>query len=80
MIEVERLTVAQVAARIGVAASTWRSYVARDQAPKPDGHYDARTPWWLAEAVDAWRVEHPRPVRVRRAPTRRVVEPTVPVR
>jgi hypothetical protein len=80
MTEVERLTVAQVADRIGVAASTWRSYVARGQAPKPDGHYDARTPWWLAEVVDAWRATHPRPVRARRASAGRVVEPTVPVR
>jgi len=49
-----RLTVAQVAERINVATSTWRSYVARDQAPKPDGHFDARTPWWWSSTVDRW--------------------------
>lgn len=50
----ERLTVAQVAERVKVATSTWRSYVARDQAPKPDGHFDARTPWWWSTTVDRW--------------------------
>jgi hypothetical protein len=55
----ERLTVAQAAERAGVATSTWRSYVARDQAPKPDGAYDARTPWWWASTVDTWMGARP---------------------
>jgi len=56
----ERLTVAGVAARLGIRPSTWRSYVAREQAPKPDGEYDGRTPWWLASTVDAWQSARPR--------------------
>lgn len=52
----ERLTVSAVAERLGgIQPSTWRAYVARDQAPKPDGWYDRRTPWWYASTIDAWR-------------------------
>lgn len=55
----ERLTVAQAAELVGVTASTWRAYVARDQAPKPDGEYDRRTPWWYASTVKAWHKARP---------------------
>lgn len=58
--EDERLTVAQAADRAKVQTSTWRSYVARNQAPKPDGEFDGRTPWWLASTVDAWLASRPR--------------------
>ena len=50
----ERLTVSAVAERLGIQPSTWRSYVARELAPKPDGEYDRRTPWWFASTIDAW--------------------------
>jgi hypothetical protein len=51
----ERLTVSAVAERLGIQPSTWRAYVARGQAPKPDGWYDRRTPWWHASTIEAWR-------------------------
>lgn len=50
----DRLTVAEVAEHLGIAPSTFRSYVARDQAPKPDGHHDARTPWWRRATIERW--------------------------
>jgi hypothetical protein len=50
-----RLTVREVADRLNIAPSTWRSYVARGQAPAPEGQFDARTPWWSAEAIDDWQ-------------------------
>lgn len=55
----EKLTVGQVADRLGIARNTWNSYVARDQAPKPDGHHDLRTPWWYAATVDGWNADRP---------------------
>lgn len=66
-----RLTASEAAERAGVATSTWRAYVARARqeraagrdrpnlAPEPDGHYDARTPWWYATTVDAWNRHRP---------------------
>ena len=53
----ERLTVAQAASLAGVRPSTWRSYVAREQAPRPDGQFDGRTPWWHEETVREWMEE-----------------------
>ena len=50
----ERLTVTQAAEMAGVTPSTWRSYVAREQAPKPDGEFDKRTPWWWDSTVQSW--------------------------
>lgn len=55
-----KLRLAAVAERAGVAPKTFSGYVARDQAPKPDGHYDARTPWWYASTIDAWMSSRPR--------------------
>lgn len=51
----DRLTVGEVAALIGVATSTFRAYVARGQAPPPDGHLDGRTPYWLRSTIKSWR-------------------------
>jgi len=56
----ERLTSAEVSTRLDVQPSTWRSWVSRDQAPKPDGAYDARTPYWLASTIDEWKASRPR--------------------
>lgn len=56
----DRLTVREVAEHLGIAPSTFRAYVARDFAPKPDGQYDARTPWWSRETVEAWAAGRPR--------------------
>jgi len=55
-----KLRVVEAAARAGIAPSTWRAYVAREQAPAADGQYDARTPWWYESTVDAWMAERPR--------------------
>lgn len=49
-----RLTVAQVAALVGVRPATWRAYVSRDQAPRPVEYLDARTPLWDRAVVEAW--------------------------
>jgi hypothetical protein len=51
----ERWTVAEIAERLGIEPSTWRAYVAREQAPKPDGRYDRRTPWWHARTIQEWQ-------------------------
>jgi hypothetical protein len=55
-----RLTGVQVAERVNVSASTWRSYVAPGQAPAADGRFDARTPWWHSSTVDQWQASRPR--------------------
>lgn len=61
-----KLTVPQAAERVGVPASTWRSYVSRankarkegrvtpSMAPEADGEYDGRTPWWWESTIDEW--------------------------
>lgn len=51
----DRLTAADVAARIGVNPATFRAYVARGQAPAPDGQIDGRTPYWDPATIDEWR-------------------------
>ena len=57
------------AAYAGVAASTWRAYVTRDQAPEPDrrevdgGH---AIPVWSKATLDEWM--RTRPGRGRRRP------------
>jgi hypothetical protein len=57
---VERLTVGQVAERLGIKPATWRAYVARNEALRADGHYDLRTPWWWDETIDRYEREHPK--------------------
>lgn len=49
------LTVSQVAQLIGVKPATFRSYVSRGQAPKPDGHHDLRTPYWKFSTIFEWK-------------------------
>lgn len=56
----DRLTTADVAAILGIAPVTWRGYVSHrkpvgNPAPQPDGHIDARTPYWLRSTIDAWQ-------------------------
>lgn len=46
-------TTADVAAALGVAASTVRAYSAREQMPAPTGHL-GRTPYWSPEAIQPW--------------------------
>jgi hypothetical protein len=47
------LSTADVARRIGVAPSTIRAYVAREQMPKPSGRF-GREPFWSPEVVEPW--------------------------
>jgi hypothetical protein len=54
-----KLTTAEAAERADCQPATWRGYVARGQAPKPDGHHDARTPWWWESTVDRWKASRP---------------------
>jgi hypothetical protein len=51
----EKLTISQVAERLGIAPSTWRGYVSREQAPRADGQFDRRTPWWWDTTIDNWK-------------------------
>lgn len=51
----DELTTAAVADLLGIEPATWRAYVARGQAPGPDGRHDARTPYWRRETVEAWQ-------------------------
>ena len=58
VIDDPRLTSAQVLDRLAaagrpIAASTWRSYVARGQAPEPALHVGS-TPLWAAADIDEW--------------------------
>lgn len=56
----KRLRVADIATRAGITQQTWRSYVSRDQAPRPDGWFDRRTPWWWESTITAWLANRPR--------------------
>jgi hypothetical protein len=50
-----RVGVAEAAARCQVAPATWRGYVARKQAPQPDGRDGQGRPWWYVTTLDAWQ-------------------------
>lgn len=54
----EQLAAADVAARLGISAESWRSYVSTGYGPPPDGRL-GRTPWWKPETVDAWNASRP---------------------
>lgn len=56
----ERLTSAEVSEHLDIQPKTWTAYVARGKAPKPDGYYDRRTPYWLASTIDQWDASRPR--------------------
>lgn len=49
-----RLTTGDVVRRAGIERSTFSAYVARGQAPKPDGRFDKRTPYWYESTIDKW--------------------------
>jgi hypothetical protein len=51
--------VADIAERLRIKPATWRAFVYREQAPKPDGQYDKRTPWWYARTVRLWDAARP---------------------
>lgn len=48
------LSTGEVARRLGIAPATWRVRVHREQAPKPDGMFDGRTPYWWQTTIDAY--------------------------
>jgi hypothetical protein len=50
----DRVTAAQAAEIVGVSDSTWRGYVARGQAPAPDGRDERDRPWWHRGTVETW--------------------------
>ena len=50
----DRLTSAQAAEVAGLAASSWRVYVSRGDAPAPDGMIDGRTPYWLRSTIETY--------------------------
>lgn len=54
----EELTRADVARLLGIAASTWGSYVSRGQAPAPGRHVGG-TPVWTREQIDQWQRRRP---------------------
>lgn len=60
----DELTTAEVLALIedktgkAIAAKTWTSYVARDQAPKPARHL-SRTPLYLRSDIEQWISSRP---------------------
>jgi predicted DNA-binding transcriptional regulator AlpA len=55
----ELWTAPQCAEHTGSAVSTWRAYVARQQAPATVGALGDRTPLWDAEQVREWNAARP---------------------
>ena len=49
----EYLTTEQVARRLGIAPATWRGYVHRGKAPKPDRKLGPLN-LWRPSTIDAW--------------------------
>lgn len=56
-----RLTVPQIAAMVGIQPSTFRAYVARGKAPKPDGRYGRQSPYWFPSTIAGWMDERTTP-------------------
>jgi predicted DNA-binding transcriptional regulator AlpA len=54
----EVLTLIEASTGKAIASSTWRSYVARGQAPKPARHL-SRTPLYSREDIEAWIAGRP---------------------
>lgn len=56
----ERLGGPAVAAYLRIKPSTWRAFVARNQAPPPDGIDDAfGRQYWLKSTLDKWKASRP---------------------
>jgi predicted DNA-binding transcriptional regulator AlpA len=53
-----QLSSREAAALIGVAASTWRDYVADGRAPAPDGQIGSSN-WWWQTTVEEWKATRP---------------------
>ncbi|MEU5163922.1 hypothetical protein AB0G74_30500 [Streptomyces sp. NPDC020875] len=58
----DNVTVAQAAALAGIGPGTWRGYVSRNQAPRPD-HRIGGDPMWTIETVMEWADNRPGPGR-----------------
>ena len=56
----KKLGAKDAAAMVGVKPNTWRAYVAREQAPAPDGREEiSGTPWWWESTVKRFRDSRP---------------------
>lgn len=58
MTAARQLTTREVADQLGITPASWRSYVARGDAPAPDGHLGS-TPWWKQSTVTRWQAARP---------------------
>jgi predicted DNA-binding transcriptional regulator AlpA len=54
----DQLSSQEAAALAGIAASTWRDYVADGRAPKPDGKIGGSN-WWYRSTVEQWNANRP---------------------
>jgi transposase-like protein len=57
--EQPKLRIRDIADRLNIQPGTWRDYVSRDQAPKPDGHFDLRTPYWFEATIAQYEASRP---------------------
>ena len=58
------MSVTQIAAEVGISPATFRTYVMRGKAPKADGYFDARTPYWHRSTITQWQAGRPRALNV----------------
>lgn len=63
--EPRKLVTSEVAEMTGMKPASWRSRVNRGMAPKPDGRFDGRTPWWWESTVRRFIAERKPPGRPR---------------
>lgn len=59
---VEYMSLAGVAERLGIAASTAKKYLDEKRLPEPDVKIGAGSRWtygWSSETVDAWQASRP---------------------
>ena len=55
----EPLTATEAADLAGIPLASFRRYIVRGSAPKPDGHF-SRSPWWHRETIEQWIATRPR--------------------
>jgi predicted DNA-binding transcriptional regulator AlpA len=65
--EDRKLVTKEVAELVGMKPASWRARVARGDAPKPDGQFDQRTPWWRESTVAAFVATRKPPGRPRKS-------------
>ena len=51
-------TAEDCATYLGIAGSTWRAYVSREQAPQPERMF-GRSPAWRPATIKAWAADRP---------------------